>query len=42
MPAPNDTTLLQRQTDVTDRQIDQLVYALYLTDEEITLIEGGV
>lgn len=37
---PQDTTLLQRQIAATDRQIDQLVYALYgLTDEEIALIE---
>ncbi len=37
---PQDTALLQRQIDATDRQIDQLVYALYvLTDEEIALIE---
>ncbi len=39
---PQDTTLLQRQIDATDRQIDQLVYTLYgLTDEEIALVEGG-
>jgi predicted type IV restriction endonuclease len=39
---PQDTTLLQRQIDATDRQIDQLVYTLYgLTDEEIDLVEGG-
>jgi hypothetical protein len=38
---PQDTTLLQRQIDATDRQIDQLVYALYgLSDEEIALVEG--
>jgi type I restriction-modification system DNA methylase subunit len=37
---PQDTTLLQRQIDATDRQIDQLVYVLYgLTDEEIALVE---
>ncbi|MDP1996631.1 MAG: hypothetical protein Q8J90_05500, partial [Gallionella sp.] len=37
---PQDATLLQRQIDATDRQIDQLVYALYgLTDEEIALVE---
>ncbi|MCX7185175.1 MAG: N-6 DNA methylase [Nitrosospira sp.] len=37
---PQDTTLLQRQITATDRQIDQLVYALYgLTDEEIALVE---
>ena len=36
---PQDTTLLQRQIAATDKQIDQLVYALYgLTDEEIALV----
>ena len=40
---PQDTTLLQRQIAATDKQIDQLVYALYgLTDEEIALVEGNV
>jgi len=39
---PNEKTLLQRQIDTTDHQIDALVYELYgLTDEEISLIEGG-
>lgn len=38
---PQDTTLLQRQIDATDKQIDQLVYQLYgLTDEEIALVEN--
>jgi restriction endonuclease S subunit len=38
---PHDTTLLQRQIDATDRQIDQLVYQLYgLTDAEIALVEN--
>jgi hypothetical protein len=33
---PHETTLLQGQVDVTDRQIDWLVYDLYgLTEEEI-------
>lgn len=33
--------LLQRPTDVTDRQIVRLVYELYgLTDEEIKIMEG--
>ncbi|KKK80345.1 hypothetical protein LCGC14_2824410, partial [marine sediment metagenome] len=33
-------TVLQRQIDATDRQIDQLVYELYeLTDEEIAIVE---
>ena len=39
---PQDTTLLQRQIVATDKQIDQLVYALYgLTEEEIALVEGA-
>jgi adenine-specific DNA-methyltransferase len=39
---PQNTTLLQRQIDATDKQIDQLAYALYgLSDEEITLAEGA-
>ena len=34
-------TIMQRQIEATDRQIDQLVYQLYgLTDQEIALIEG--
>jgi hypothetical protein len=38
---PQDTAQLQRQIDATDKQIDQMVYALYgLTDEEIALVEG--
>jgi hypothetical protein len=37
---PQDSTLLQRQITATDKQIDQLVYALYgLTDDEIALVE---
>lgn len=33
-------TLLQRQIDATDRQIDKLVYELYaLTDDEIRIVE---
>lgn len=39
---PQDTNLLQRQIDATNKQIDQLVYALYgLNDEEIALVEGA-
>ena len=35
-----ERTRLERQITATDRQIDQLVYALYgLTDEEIALVE---
>lgn len=36
-----DKESLQRHIDITDRQIDRLVYELYgLTDEEIALVEG--
>jgi Eco57I restriction endonuclease. len=36
----HEKTLLQRQIDVTDRQIDRLVYELYdLTEEEIEIVE---
>ncbi len=38
----HDKTLVQRQIDATDRQIDALVYELYgLNDEEIRIVEGG-
>lgn len=40
----HERTLIERQITATDRQIDQLVYALYgLTEEEIALVEknGG-
>ena len=38
---PADKTLYQRQIEVTDRQIDTLVYELYgLTREEIAIVEG--
>jgi hypothetical protein len=38
---PQTKTVLQRQIDTTDRQIDRLVYELYeLTEEEITIVEG--
>ncbi len=38
---PQERTMLQRQIDATDKQIDQLVYQLYgLTEEEIRIIEG--
>ena len=37
----HEQTLLQRQIDATDRQIDKLVYELYdLTPEEIAIVEG--
>jgi hypothetical protein len=36
-----EKTVIQRQIDATDKQIDQLVYELYgLTEEEITIVEG--
>jgi len=38
---PQKKTVLQRQMEATDRQMDQLVYKLYdLTDEEIKIVEG--
>ncbi len=38
----HDRTVLQRQIDATDRQIDLLVYELYgLTAEEIAIVEGA-
>lgn len=37
----HDRTLLERQIDATDQQIDRLVYELYgLTEEEIRVVEG--
>jgi len=36
----HEKSLIQRQIDTTDKQIDQLVYELYgLTDEEIRIVE---
>ena len=36
----HDKTVLQRQIETTDRQIDQLVYELYgLTEKEIKIVE---
>ena len=38
----HEKSLIQRQINTTDRQIDQLVYKLYgLTDKEIEIVEGG-
>jgi hypothetical protein len=38
---PQTKTVLQRQVETTDRQIDRLVYELYdLTEEEIKIVEG--
>jgi hypothetical protein len=39
---PQEQTVLQRQIDATDRQIDQLVYELYgLTAAEIKIVEAA-
>ena len=39
---PHVKTMLQRQIEATDRQIDQLVYQLYeLSDAEIRIVEEG-
>jgi len=39
-PLVNSKSPIQRRIDATDKQIDQLVYALYgLTDEEIRIVE---
>jgi type I restriction-modification system DNA methylase subunit/predicted type IV restriction endonuclease len=39
----HDQTLIQRQIDATDSQIDKLVYGLYdLTPEEITIVERSI
>lgn len=38
----HDKTVIRRQIDATDRQIDQLVYELYgLTEAEIKIVEDG-
>ena len=39
---PHVKTMLQRQIEATDKQIDQLVYQLYeLSDAEIKIVEEG-
>jgi len=39
--ADHEKTVIQRQIEATDEQIDQLVYELYaLTEEEIKIVEG--
>lgn len=39
---PQEQTMIQRQIDATDRQIDRLVYELYgLTDAEIQIVEAA-
>ena len=40
--APSDKTRIQRQIGAIDRQIDNLIYALYgLTEEEIKIVESS-
>ncbi len=40
---PRDKTMLQQQIDVTERQINGLVYELYgLSEEEIGMVEGKI
>ena len=40
--ADHEKTVIQRQIDATDWQINQLVYELYgLTKEEINIVEEG-
>jgi len=37
----HEKTLIERQIEATDREIDKLVYELYgLTEEEIRIVEG--
>jgi hypothetical protein len=37
----HEKTMIQRQIDATEKQIDKLVYELYgLTDDEIRIVEG--
>jgi hypothetical protein len=39
---PQAKTVLQRQIETTDQQIDRLVYELYeLTEEEIKIVKGS-
>ena len=41
--SPQEQTLIQKQIETLDREIDRLVYALYgLTQEEIALVEESV
>ena len=40
---PNEKTMLQRQIEFTDHEIDNHVYTLYdLTPEEIQIVEGNL
>jgi hypothetical protein len=38
----HERTVIERQIEATDREIDRLVYELYgLSDEEIAIVEGA-
>jgi hypothetical protein len=38
----HERTVIERQIEATDREIDRLVYELYgLSEEEIALVEGA-
>ena len=40
--ADHERTVIERQIEATDREIDRLVYELYgLSEEEIRLVEGA-
>ena len=40
---PTERKLLQKQIDLTDKKINELVYELYdLTEEEIKIIEENI
>jgi hypothetical protein len=42
LAAANEKTMLQRQIEATDHEIDRLVYELYdLTVDEIKIVEAG-
>ena len=42
VPTDSTRTVIERQIEATDREIDRLVYELYgLSEEEIALVEGA-
>ena len=42
MPAPQEQEMVKREIELTDREIDQLVYELYgLTEDDVKVVEGG-
>ena len=41
--AAHERTVIERQIEATDREIDRLVYELYgLTNKEIAIVEGAM